>query len=117
MRYGTKKDANHAEIFDLLRSLGVAVYDMSAVGCGVPDGIAWVSDAWHLFDVKNPKTAYGRRGLNKVQTKWVTQWKGGPVYMIYTPGEAKQFARGQFDGLKLVRSGGEGGEDSCKTES
>jgi hypothetical protein len=79
------------------------VYDLSAMGGGVPDGIAWVKETWQFFDIKNPKTGYGRRGLNPVQKKWITQWRGGPVYLIYTAIDAEQFAKGNFAALKAER--------------
>jgi hypothetical protein len=98
-KYGPKKDANHNQIFDILRLL-VPAKDLSSAGCGVPDGIAWVKNEWHFFDVKNPDTGYGRRGLNKRQERWAKEWEGGPVYLIYTPEDAVKFARGDFDGIK-----------------
>lgn len=99
MKYGAKKDANHNEIFQVLQKM-CATYDLSAAGNGVPDGIAWVDGAWHLFDVKNPKTGYGRRGMNAVQKKWLSQWPGGPIYLLYTVDDAVKFAKGDFLGLK-----------------
>lgn len=104
MKYGPKKDANHNEIFEELRK-HCAVYDLSTAGRGLPDGIAWIQAAWHLFDVKNPKTGYGKRGLNEVQKKWIQQWKGGPVYLIYTEDEARRFGCGDFSGIKREESG------------
>lgn len=101
MKYGPKKDANHNEVFEEMRK-HCAVYDFSSAGCGLPDGIAWVKDQWRLFDVKNPKTGYGRRGLNKVQKRWLGQWKGGPVYLIYSAEEAARFGRGEMDGIKVI---------------
>lgn len=109
-KYGAKKDANHAEIIAEMRKHCPGVYDMSDFGCGVPDGLAWVGEgddirnwSWQLFDVKNPKTGYGRRGLNAIQRKWLSN-RGGPVYLIYTIEEARAFAKGRLDGLK--REGG-----------
>ena len=99
MKYGAKKDANHKELMQAIRTI-TAAHDLSNAGFGVPDGIAWVNDGWHLFDIKNPKTAYGRRGLNKRQKDWASDWRGGPVYLIYNVDEALQFARGEFEGLK-----------------
>lgn len=101
MKYGAKKDANHNEIFAVMRKY-CPVYDLSNAGMGIPDGVAWINQAWQLFDVKNPKTAYGRRGLNKVQRKWLETWRGGPVYLIYTVEEAERFAQGNFEGIKVV---------------
>lgn len=107
MKYGPKKDANHNEIFEELRKY-CPIYDISNAGCGVPDGLAWIGGAWHLFDVKNPNTGYGRRGLNPVQKKWIKQWRGGPVYLIYTKEEAARFCTGNFDGIKREESAGTG---------
>lgn len=100
MKYGVKKDANHNELFAVLRQ-HCAVYDLSSAGFGLPDGIAWVDGKWHLFDVKNPKTGYGKRGLNPVQKKWLTQWNGGPVFLLYTAEDALNFATGKHDRLKV----------------
>lgn len=100
MKYGPKRDANHAELFAVLRK-HCAVYDVSTSGMGIPDGLAWVNGAWHLFDVKNPKTGYGKRGLNPIQKKWLSQAQGGPIYLLYTTEDAENFATGKFDGLKF----------------
>jgi hypothetical protein len=98
-KYGAKKDANHTELMNIIKGL-CAAFDLSNAGFGIPDGIAWVNSAWRLFDIKNPKTGYGRRGLNAVQRKWINRYEGGPVYLIYTADEAKKFAVGELDGLK-----------------
>ena len=97
-KYGSKKDANHDEIFKAIRKIAPAK-DLSAAGYGVPDGIAWVGGGWHFFDVKNPDTSYGKRGLNPIQKKWATDWRGGPVFLIYTVDQAVEFAQGKFEGL------------------
>lgn len=116
MKYGAKKDANHNAVFSVMRK-HCPVYDLSNAGMGIPDGIAWISGAWHLFDVKNPKTAYGRRGLNKVQLKWLETWNGGPVYLIYTVEEGERFAQGNFEGIKVVHGGGVDAEEKSATIS
>lgn len=105
-KYGAKRDANHSEIFAEI-SATCPVKDLSDAGCGVPDGIAWVNDSWQWFDVKNPKTAYGRRGLNPVQKRWAGDWRGGPVFLIYNREEARRFAKGDFCGLKRFPSFGQ----------
>lgn len=97
-KYGAKKDANHREVFDAI-SRFTAVHDLSNAGFGVPDGIAWINGGWQLFDVKNPATRYGKRGLNERQQKWANDWRGGPVYLIYTAEEAIRFAKGQMEGI------------------
>jgi hypothetical protein len=98
LKYGAKKDANHNVIFDMIRKF-TAAYDLSNSGCGVPDGIAWCAGGWQLFDVKNPNTRYGKRGLNDRQKRWANDWRGGPVYLIYTIEQAEQFAKGNLQGL------------------
>lgn len=103
-KYGVKKDANHKPVIEMIQQF-VAVCDLSHAGYGVPDGIAFIQGNWQLFDIKNPETSYGKRGLNKVQKKWIADWRGGPVYLIYTVEEAEQFAKGNFKGLKCVQSG------------
>lgn len=104
-KYGAKKDANHKEIFDAMRAVGTSVIDLSQQGCGVPDGVAWISNGWQLFEVKNPKTGYGRRGLNQVQKKWLSQFsQGGPVYIIRSVEQAIIFARGGLDRTERVTS-------------
>ncbi len=103
-KYGAKKDANHSLIFGLISAL-VPARDLSAAGFGIPDGIAWVAGGWHLFDIKNPKSGYGRRGLNPRQKRWADDWRGGPVFLIYTEQDAKAFCRGDFGDVK--RFGGE----------
>lgn len=99
MKYGAKKDANHAEIFEELRKHCKAL-DLSDVGRGLPDGMAWIGGAWHMFDVKNPKTSYGKRGLNTIQKKWIAQAEGALVYLIYTVDEAREFGCGNFAAIK-----------------
>jgi hypothetical protein len=98
-KYGAKKDANHKEIFSVLKKL-IPIHDLSVAGFGVPDGIGWVDGGWHLFDVKNPNTGYGRRGLNKRQKEWADDWRGGPVYLLYNQEDAVNFAQGNFGELK-----------------
>jgi endogenous inhibitor of DNA gyrase (YacG/DUF329 family) len=99
-KYGAKKDANHREVFEAISAI-TAVKDLSAAGFGVPDGLAWINGGWHLFDVKNPKSGYGRRGLNDRQKRWADDWRGGPVYLIYTAKEAERFASGDFEGISV----------------
>ena len=105
-RRAAKKDANHKEIFGVIESI-CPVKDLSEAGRGIPDGIAWINNGWHWFDVKNPKTGYGRRGLNKRQKEWASDWRGGPVFLIYTKDEAEKFAKGYWCELKRFPSMGD----------
>lgn len=103
MIYGAKKDSNHKEIVQILQLNGAQVYDLSSAGCGIPDLLVWIREGWHLVEVKNLKNSYGRRGLNPIQKKWISQWKGGPVYILTNIDEAAKFAKGDLDGINLFR--------------
>jgi hypothetical protein len=75
MRYARRVDANQAEIVAALRKAGAKVkvvhqpYDLQI----------WAGDRTMYIEVKNPKTHYGRKGLNGKQTE---ESKGLPVYMV-----------------------------------
>lgn len=99
-KYGARKDANHAEIVNEFKRLGVPVLDASNVGGGMPDLVVMIGGVLHLVDVKNPKTGYGRRGLNKRQKEWALEWKGSPVYLISTVEEVGHMVNGNFAVLK-----------------
>lgn len=98
--YGAKKDANHNEIVDAFKKLGAPVMDLSSMGGGVPDLIVECQGVLHLVDVKNPKTGYGKRGLNKLQKKWAEQWNGGPVYLVYTLQDVENLVNGRCNKVK-----------------
>ena len=85
MKYGAKKDANHNEIVDALKKAGASVIDLSTVGNGCPDLIVGLQSKTILMEIKNPKTSYGRRGLNKNQIKWKEQWIGGTFCVVDSP--------------------------------
>jgi len=74
MRYARRVDANQAEIVAALRNAGAKVkivhqpYDLQV----------WIGDRTMYIEVKNPKTGYGRKGLNEKQAE---EAQGLPVYM------------------------------------
>jgi len=74
MRYARRVDANQAEIVDALRKAGAKVkivhqpYDLQV----------WIGDRTMYIEVKNPKTGYGRKGMNEKQAE---EAQGLPVYM------------------------------------
>jgi hypothetical protein len=110
--YGSRKDANHAEIVDAMRKAGLAVLDISKMGRGVPDLI--VSIPPHaigktvLADIKNPKTRYGQKGLNGLQKKFADEWQGSPVYLVRTIEDVLNMAAGRLD--LIDKHGGYQGE-------
>lgn len=82
LRYGAKKDANHYEVVDALRAAGCLVEDMGHVGCGFPDLMCAYRGVIFLVEIKNPKSKYGRHGLNKRQKEWHAQWAGFPISIV-----------------------------------
>ena len=82
MKYGAKKDANHHEVASALEAIGVSVIDTSGLGGGFPDFILGFRGDTLLMELKNPKTSYGRRGLNPNQLKWKASWTGGPYAVV-----------------------------------
>jgi hypothetical protein len=81
--YGAKKDANHAEIVDVIKKLNVPFIDMSALGCGVPDLVVENHGRLELWEIKNKRTSYGKRGLSKNQKAWAAKWTGSKVVLIH----------------------------------
>ena len=86
--YGAKKDANHKEIVDCLNKCGIPFIDLSALGYGVPDLVVEIQKKLGLWEIKNPKTPYGKRGLNKNQKAWAGKWRGSPVKIIKSVDDA-----------------------------
>lgn len=76
------------------KNQGPIVAVLEAVGCSVYF-IDWPFDLlvgyrgkmW-LAEVKNPGTAYGRRGLNENQLRTARLWKGPPPVLLETPEQA-----------------------------
>jgi len=83
--YACKKDANHNSVVVALQTVGAYVLDMSHVGRGFPDLIVGFQSKTILMEIKNPKTAYGKKGLNKNQLKWKELWTGGTYCVVDSP--------------------------------
>lgn len=82
MKRVARKDDNHNEIVDALKLHGVSVIDTSSMGGGFPDLICGFAGKTLLMEIKNPKTYYGRKGLNKNQARWKDAWIGGPYAVV-----------------------------------
>ena len=96
-KYGAKKDNNHNEIAKYLEDKGCFVKDLSGAGFGVPDIVVWIKDRWLFAEIKNPKTRYGKNGLNDKQKEWADNWKGGCVYIIKTVEDCDNLIIGDYD--------------------
>ena len=75
-------DNNHKEVVDALIAAGAKVMDASAVGRGFPDIVVLYKDRIMLMEIKNPNTAYGRAGLNKLQQKFHKRFESWPISMV-----------------------------------
>lgn len=104
MRHNAKKDANHNEIVGYLENGGAIVKDCSKMMHGMPDLLVWHMEAWHLVEIKNPNTAYGKKGLSPSQKKFADEWQGGPVYIVRTKEDCELFLIGELK--KLDHFGG-----------
>jgi Holliday junction resolvase len=104
-KYGAKKDANHKELVVALEKMGVGVVDTSEKGGGFPDLICAVKFETLLVEIKNLKTAYGRRGLNDLQKKFAEEWTGGPVYVITSLDDCVLLANLELDSLYAYGGG------------
>lgn len=70
------KDANHDVIVCQLLASGYGVFDTSTMGDGFPDIIVLSNSGVFLIEIKNPKSNYGRCGLNKKQKAFFDTWQG-----------------------------------------
>ena len=100
LRTYAKKDLNHNFIVEILVQGGANVKDMSKVAGGMPDLLVWYLGEWHLIEIKNPKTHYGRQGLNKTQKKFAEEWNGGAIFIVKTEEDAKNFLAGKFENVE-----------------
>lgn len=87
-KYGAKRDANHREIVEAFEKMGIDVLDLADQGGGCPDLVIGCFKKNHLVEIKNKKTSYGRRGLNKLQKEWASRWQGSPVHIVTSVDEA-----------------------------
>jgi protein-arginine kinase activator protein McsA len=104
MRNNARKDENHNMIVELLEKGGAIVKDMSKAMYGFPDLLVWHFEKWHLVEIKNPKTYYGKQGLNKLQKKWAEEWRGGPVFIMRTEEDVDKFIIGEFEEIDQVKN-------------
>lgn len=76
MRRAAKVDANQSEIVAALRSIGVTVQPLHAVGGGVPDLLCGWQGENYLLEVKDGSKPPSARRLTTDQVKWHGDWRG-----------------------------------------
>ena len=81
------RDVNQDAIVAALVAANATVIDLHTVKFGCPDILVGASGEWHLMEIKNPDTAYGRSGLSSAQIKWHANWQA-PVHIVETVADA-----------------------------
>ena len=77
-RYAANVDNNQQEIVQALIAAGASVHYLK-----VPvDLLVGYAGKTVLVEIKNLKTAYGRKGANKLQKSFMETWSGGAVSML-----------------------------------
>lgn len=88
-RYARRRDQNHAPIAKAFTDLGCTVVDVSHSGiAGFPDLVVGVLGRWHVVEIKNPETRYGKAGLNGNQSAFDQESRGEPMWVVSTADEA-----------------------------
>ena len=80
-----KQDNNQKDVVDALEKAGALVLDMTHVANGFPDLLVGIRGKFILMEIKNLKTAYGRKGLNPNQVAWHAKWQGYPISLVDGP--------------------------------
>jgi hypothetical protein len=70
-----------------LRGAGLFVVDTSSLGLFC-DVIVAFGGTWHMLEIKNPDTHYGRSGLNANQQALATAAGSAPVHVVSSVDEA-----------------------------
>src|SRR5690606_16170087 len=84
-----RRDGNHAELVAMFKQLGCSVAELTDTGVpGWPDIIVGLCGTNRIVELKNPDTAYGRRGLNDNQSAFARDWRGDRVWVASTTDEA-----------------------------
>ena len=67
MRYAKRRDGNDKQLREYLRDIGYTVTDCTGFGEGHPDYILCKGRTIWYAEIKNPNTAYGKKGLSPSQ--------------------------------------------------
>lgn len=96
MRARGRTDANQEAIVRALRSAGMCVQSLAAMGGGVPDLlVGWRSHNF-LLEVKDGNKPPSARALTVAEQNWHDQW-GGSVVTVCTPDDAVGAILGMVD--------------------
>jgi Holliday junction resolvase len=76
VRRAAKVDANHAEIVDALRLIGVSVASTAAIGKVFPDLVVSDGSRTLLIEIKDGEKSPSKRKLTEDQEKFAAAWRG-----------------------------------------
>lgn len=76
-----KVDRNQGEIVELLRQLGVSVFDTHTVGRGFTDAVLGFRGTTYLAEIKDGKRLGWK--LTPAQKKFIVRWNGSAI-VIFT---------------------------------
>ena len=70
MRLHPRLDANHNDIVNAYRAVGVFVQSLAAVGGGCPDLLCSYRGLWFVVEVKDGEKVPSKRRLTDDEQKW-----------------------------------------------
>ena len=80
----SRRDSNHREIVDALKSCGCTVRDLSQTGeAGAPDILIGLGGRDYQAEIKSE---HGE--LSKEQTDYIQDWRGTPVVVLWSADDA-----------------------------
>lgn len=82
MRRAAKVDANQEQIVSALRTAGVLVLSMAALGKGVPDLLCAFHGRLVLLEVKDGRKPPSARKLTPDQQQFHKDWASVPLYVV-----------------------------------
>ena len=88
MRTAAKVDANQATIIARLRTAGVSVQSLAAIGKGVPDLLCGYGGRLTLLEVKDGAKVPSARKLTADQIDWHATWRDVPLFIVTDAGQA-----------------------------
>lgn len=88
MRRAAKIDANQTQVVSALRSAGVKVLSLAALGQGVPDLLCCFRGVLVLLEVKDGRKVPSARRLTADQVEWHREWADVPLHVVESPEQA-----------------------------
>lgn len=88
MRRAAKVDANHDQIVSALRTAGVLVLSMAALGKGAPDLLCGFHGRLVMLELKDGNKPPSARKLTPDQEEFHKAWASVPLYVVENPWDA-----------------------------